>query len=251
MIPPFSMLAIDAFPQPLAGSVGWLSGPAIGRVPELGDPLRICSPFAIPLRTKLRALGGTPRGTTTSAVTLGIGTIPSLHVEQLRGALICEEGVHVRTFTARTSHPECLAAPARFKLGDDHAWGLIRMLNGIVNLAVVGGGLGTRDFWHDLELVRIEGRPHALSRGDLDPITTAETDRLWQLPELTSYTPSSQRRAVAVRPMGPVKERYIDLWLGDRWEQADVFQNDRGLTQVLFSDEAFTGLLAARVPTPA
>jgi hypothetical protein len=245
------MLVLDAFEQSLTPHVAWLSGPAIGRVPEASDPLRIYSPFSLPLRTKLRALGGRPRGATTTAIVIGVDAIPSLSVERLRGALISEEGVEVRTFTARTERPDALAAPARFKLGDDHAWGLIRMTKNIVNFAVVGGGIGTHDFWQDLELIRVEGWQKPLLAGELDPITAAETDLLWQLPRFSTYPQSSDRSAFVLRPMGPVRDLTVPVWLGDRWEKVRVFQSPTGVTQLLVANDVAPSVLAAHVPMAA
>lgn len=231
----FAMWIEDASATRVRGPQVLLSGSPLGPAPEARDALTIYAPFSPPRRAHCKSVLSHPRGSQDSRFAFGIEADPRLSPQQYTGAIIVEEGVVVRAFTARLRASSARTyAPARFDLGRDRAWGLVSLRRRLLNIVVVGGGLAAaEDFWPSLVKIEPQGLP-ALELSDIERISApfALDAGYWQLPTLKTIPRSAWEVSLIVGPAGPVGIEAARIFVDGEWRNSDVYQQPSGLTQM-------------------
>lgn len=247
----FAMWIEDASTTRVRGPQILLYGLPLGPAPEAHDTLTIYAPFSPPQRARCKSSLSHPRGAKELRFTFGIDGEPRLSPKQYIGAIVVEEGVMVRAFTARLRAPSALyRAPARFNLGRDRAFGLVSVRRHLLNIAVVGGGLAAaEDFWPSLVNIEPQGHP-TLETSDIERLSTpfALDAGYWQLPTLTTIPRDEWNVSLVVAPAGPVNVESASVFVDGEWRASDVYQQPNGLTQVRV--EGGPGMDTATVVTP-
>lgn len=231
----FAMWIETAFATRVRGPQTLVSGIPLGRAPEIRDALRIYAPFSPPLRVHCKSVLSRPRGSEDMRFTLGIDGDLQTFPPQYVGAVIVEEGVIVRAFTARLrTRSAPYHAPARFDLRSDRAWGLVAARGHLLNILVVGGGLAADiDFWPSLMKIEPQDRP-ALEPSSLERISAPFTldAGYWQLPTIQTYPRGAWESALVVPPAGPVTVESASVFVDGEWRDSNLYQQPGGLTQI-------------------
>lgn len=229
----------------------FLSGPILGRAPEIGDALVLRAPFAsIPVRC--RALVGEPRGREGAPFTFGIDALPGIERSRLQGAFLVEDGVSSRAFGA-TLHRRrpTLRTTARFEFDAGHAWGLVSIAVDALNGVLVGGP--SDDLWSTLQSIRLESG-ESISKGEFTPIDAGRRTPLWRLRTVGRYMREDASEALVVSSLGPVADdTRCQVRVDDHWLEASVIQQPGGLTQFLVPSVpgADTSMITIPVPLAA
>lgn len=235
---PLAMWIERAYETRVRGHRYHLSGPILGRAPEMGDALMLRGLFDdIPMRC--RQLIGEARGGEGALFTLGVDPLHGLNPARLRGAFLVEDGVVCRRFgTLLRGRRPALRTTARFELRDGHAWGLVSIRADALNVVVVGGGLGHDALWSVLKEIRLESG-EILASTELAPQAGLDHATLWRLRAVKSYVRSDASRAFVVPAVGPVvsEQRPLVLIAG-RWHPAHMHQQSAGAAQFLIPDAA-------------
>lgn len=234
---PLAMWIERAYETRLRGHRYHLSGPILGRAPEVGDALALQGLFdTIPMRC--RQLLGEARGAEGAAFTLGVDVIKAVPPSHLRGAFLVEDGVAVRRFGARLrARRPMVRTTARFELRDGHAWGLVSIRGDALNVVVVGGGLGREVLWPVLQEIRLESGER-LSTGDFaSPV--AEHASRWTLTPARNYVRDDDARAFVVPAIGPVQSNsWQTVWVGASERPSHLIQQLNGVTQFVVPNAA-------------
>lgn len=232
----FAMWIEDASALRVRGPQVLLRGSPLGPAPEARDALVIHAPFSQPLRVHCKSVLSHPRGADDVRFTFGIddGEM-ALEPRRCIGAVIVEEGVVVRAFSARLRVPSApFHAPARFDLGRDRAWGVISARRHLLNIVVVGGGLTAADeFWPRLQRIEPQGFP-ALEPAALERVSMPfELDGgVWQLPTLQTYAQGDGQSALVIPSTGPVTVESAKVFVDGEWRDSSLYQQPGGLTQI-------------------
>jgi len=246
----FAMWIEDAAATRVRGPQVLLHGAPLGPTPEARDALLIHAPFSPPLRVHCKSVLSHPRGATDLRFTFGIEQDPRWSPRQYVGAVIVEEGVLVRAYTARLREPSApYRAPARFDLGRDRAWGLVSARRHLLNILVVGGGLAAaEDLWPLLVKIEPEGQP-PLPRPSFEAVSLpfALGVGCWQLPTFRAY-PRGDQTGLVVAPAGPVNVPSTHVLVDGEWRASALYQQENGLTQL--SMESGPGMDTTTVMAP-
>jgi hypothetical protein len=121
---------------------------------------------------------------------IGLADLPEIEAPRFCGAIVHEEGVLLRVFSARLGAKRTrLYDAVRIELEGDTAWGLISITLGIVTVAVVGAGLPLgASLWEKLRrLVPQTAEP--IEREALVPLTLGDRmpGGVWAMPAVTQY----------------------------------------------------------------
>lgn len=232
----FAMWIEDASALRVRGPQVLLRGSPLGPAPEARDALVIHAPFSRPLRVHCKSVLSHPRGANDLRFAFGIDDELGLEPRRCIGAVIVEEGVVVRAFTARLRVPSApYHAPARFDLGRDRAWGLISVRRHLLNIVVVGGGLAAADdFWPRLQRIEPQGFP-TLEAAALDRVSApfALDGSVWQLPTLRTYPHGDGQSVLVIPSTGPVTVEAAKVFVDGEVRDSGLYQQPGGLTQIL------------------
>jgi hypothetical protein len=232
----FAMWIEDASALRVRGPQVLLRGSPLGPAPEARDALVMHAPFSRPLRVHCKSVLSHPRGAEDARFAFGIDAELGLEARQCIGAVIVDEGVAVRAFTARLRAPSTPHhAPARFDLGRDRAWGLIAVRRHLLNIVVVGGGLAAaEDFWARLQRIEPQGFV-ALEPAMLERVSVpfALDGGAWEIPTLRTYAQGDERSALVIPSTGPVTVASAKVFVDGDWRDSDLYQQADGLTQIM------------------
>lgn len=145
------------------------SGPAFGPAPAAGQPLAVRSAFAADERVNFRAVLPVQRGGADGRISVLVSVEPTISAG-LRGALLHEEGVHVRVFSATLDAPwpRVTRATGIVSVGDDDAPALIQLDGRNLCVAVVGSSLSSRSLLPEANITIQLPTGDQLKRADLD-----------------------------------------------------------------------------------
>lgn len=235
---PFAMWIERAYESRVRGHLFHLTGPILGRAPDIGDALLLHGLFdTIPMRC--RQFVGESRGGDRSMFTLGVDPI-EVQPARLRGAFLVEDGVVCRRFGTllRQRRPPSRTT-ARFELRDGHAWGLVSIRSDTLNVVVVGGGLGSDVLWSVLKEIRLESGER-LTPSDLNALAPGEGFR-WMLRAAKSYVRDDDSRAFVLPAVGPVWGASMHrVWVERSERSSCLIQQPNGVTQFVVRDAAMT-----------
>jgi hypothetical protein len=228
-----------------------VNGSCLGSAPEPGIPLLVEPAFGSPLRAHAADVVEAREGAPRSALMLA--GLPAIEAPRFRGAILHEEGVLLRVFSARlkTKRPRLYDA-LRIELVGDVAWGLLSISLGIVTVAVVGGGLPLdASLWSRLKrLVPETAGP--IEREALVPLTfgKAFSGELWAVPTVKQYGRGSLGSAAVVRSAGPASsEGFAVVPVGEVWHTASFLeQQAEGLIHFDFEGSKVTGVDCVAAP---
>jgi hypothetical protein len=193
--------------------------------------------FAPPLRAHAANIVMSAHGASQPALGVGLADLPEIDARRFCGAIVHEEGVLVRVYSARlkAKRPRLYDA-VRIEMPGDTAWGLVSIVLGVVTVAVVGGGLPLdAGLWSRLvRLVPQKAEP--IERDALVPLVFGEDvpDALWAVRTLEEYEyrVGDGRQALVTLPAGPTFDGYALALANDGWRRAKVLeQQPTGVTQ--------------------
>jgi hypothetical protein len=213
-------------------------GAALGRAPEPGTALLLQPAFGRALRAHAASVVMSARGAPHPALGIGLADLPDIEGPCFRGAIVHEEGVLLRVFSARIDgqRPRLYDA-VRIELSGDTAWGLISMTLGIVTVAVVGGGLPLgASLWDCLRRL-LPQTAEPIERDALAPLVIGDEmpGGLWAMPAVKHYDRGASS-AVVLRSAGPASEGVAVARVGLGWRPAYLLeQQPGGLIQVDFA----------------
>jgi hypothetical protein len=195
---PFGMLVDNCDPVvvPIPGLL--LSGPLIG-VPT-SKYVTIRGAFSEPLRVNVNSVANLHR--TQSLYRTGLLIEEgSLLPATLRGAVVYEEGLLCRVFSAYVTCSSFTGAAA-FRLLDGTARGLVRVTQGILDAFVIGGGLAEgHDLWASLREIECLGGQR-IQIHEIVPLGQA-----WVVPAMRMYE-SQDETKIVVASCGPATIDY-------------------------------------------
>ena len=210
-------------------------GAALGRAPEMGTALLVQPAFAPALRAHAASIVMSGRGASPPGLGIGLAGLPEIDERCFRGAFVHEEGVLVRVFSARLKETRPrLYDTVRIEMPGDTGWGLISITLGIVTVAVVGGGLPLDASLWSRRARLVPQRAEAIERDALVPLVFGDKmlGELWAVPTLQDYAMGELRRALVVRPAGPVVDGRARALVDDDWRPAALLeQQASGITQ--------------------
>ena len=232
-----------------------VQGAVLGRAPALGTALLVQPAFGRPLRAHAASMLISGRGAPPPAFGVGLADLPEIEAPRFRGALVHEEGVLLRVFSAHLKGKRARSYDAaRIELEGDTAWGLISITLGIVTVAVVGGGLPLdASLWDRLRRLAPQ-TAEPIERDALVPLTFGNEmpDVLWAVPKIKDYTLGDFRQALVTASAGPASDVEALARVDDEWRPTALLeQQPGGLTQFEFGHGPgmIVNCIAARTPT--